>query len=48
MIFGSVAKVEAQRLSCVEAQDKEPLINLGPQIGPCIEVKDKDFLAKFD
>ena len=28
VIFGSVAKVEAQRLSCVEAQDKEHLINL--------------------
>ena len=48
VIFGNVAKVEAQRLSCVEAQDKEPLINVESQSGPCIVVKDKDFLAKFD
>ena len=43
-----MAKVEAQRLSCVEAQDKEPLINVESQSDLCIVVKDKDFLAKFD
>ena len=42
VIFGSVAKVEAQRLSCVEAQDKEPLVNVESQSGPGIVVKDKE------
>ena len=41
VIFRSVAKVEAQRLSCVEAQDKEPLINVESQSRPCIVVKEK-------